>query len=329
MKYKIAITGAGGGVGQSIIKSLQHTDYELVALDGEPLGAGLYWCKTSYVIPYCTSPDYIDVLLDICLKENIAILFPGLDFELDILSKNVDRFDEIGTKVIVSSPEVIEIANNKWKTYEHLSKASINLPKTIPMTPTIPSDLSFPVVIKQKLDGAGSKNVFVVKNLIDFDYQANKLNPDKFILQEFIDGDEYTCGTVSLDGEYYGCIVMRRILRDGDTYKAFVEKNPVIEEYVKSIVEYIKPYGACNIQLRVKDKVPYLLEINARCSGTTASRTLCGFNEPKMICDYILKDISPTYNIEEIVILRYWNELVTNYQYLNTLKTTKTLKQSV
>ena len=33
--YRIAVTGVGGGVGQSIIKSLSNTDFELIALDGE------------------------------------------------------------------------------------------------------------------------------------------------------------------------------------------------------------------------------------------------------------------------------------------------------
>ena len=115
-KIHIAVTGAGGGVGQSIIKSLENTDYEVVALDGEVLGAGLYAAKKSYIIPYSNSPDYIEKTLNICKKEKCRLLFPGLDAELTKLSANIDRFAAIGTTVIVSSKNVIDMCDNKMLT---------------------------------------------------------------------------------------------------------------------------------------------------------------------------------------------------------------------
>ena len=45
------MTGGGGGVGQSVIKSLASTDYELIGLDGELLGTGGDRTKNSDVIP--------------------------------------------------------------------------------------------------------------------------------------------------------------------------------------------------------------------------------------------------------------------------------------
>jgi carbamoyl-phosphate synthase large subunit len=48
----IGVTGLGGGVGQSIRKALAETDYRIVGMDGEPLGAGLYTVPSAYVIPY-------------------------------------------------------------------------------------------------------------------------------------------------------------------------------------------------------------------------------------------------------------------------------------
>lgn len=102
---------------------------------------------------------------------------------------------------------------------------------------------------------------------------------------------------------------MRRILRDGDTYKAFVERNPRIETHVREVVEALRPFGACNVQLRLKDVAPHVFEINARSSGTTAARVLAGFNEPKSIADYLLRQIEPSFTIREITVLRYWQEL--------------------
>src|SRR5258708_24878542 len=132
----------------------------------------------------------------------------------------------------------------------------------------------FPVVIKPKTGGSRSKNVFVMKDKSALEKMlvTQKLETENFVAQEYIDGEEYTCGTVSWNGECHGIIVMSRVLRDGDTYKCFVKKNPVIEKAVRKVVEKLKPFGGCNVQLRLKGDVPYIFEINARSSGTTGAR---------------------------------------------------------
>ena len=95
------------------------------------------------------------------------------------------------------------------------------------------------------------------------DFQKNNIEiQDKFIVQEYIEGDEYTCGSITLNDNLSGIIIMRRILRDGDTYKCFVEKNEVIEETIRTLLKSIKPYGACNIQLRMKNKIPYIFVVS-------------------------------------------------------------------
>ena len=103
---------------------------------------------------------------------------------------------------------------------------------------------------------------------------------------------------------------MRRILRDGDTYKVFVEGESYISDYVRQVAETLKPFGACNFQLRVKNGKPLIFEINARHSGTTHCRALAGFNEPLLVSNYLLHGEVPKFQIRPISILRYWQELV-------------------
>jgi carbamoyl-phosphate synthase large subunit len=318
---RVAVTGAGGGVGQSIIKALEGTNYEAVALDGEALGTGLYAANSSYVIPYSNAPNYIERLLQICKQEGCTLLFPGLDAELPVLSKSVDRFNEIGTTVIVSSLSVVEIGDDKLTMFERLAEAGIRVPNTIDMgsAPTNKSPLPYPFILKPRVGGARSKDVYLVTNDVEYSQVLEKNQIEEFIAQEYIEGDEYTCGSITLGGECKGVIVMRRILRDGDTYKCFSVKNKVIEEYVRSIVTSIQPFGACNVQLRLKDGVPYIFEVNARCSGTTAARALCGFNEPKLIADYVCSGIEPSFDILEQTVLRYWKELVVPNGLVETL----------
>ena len=144
---------------------------------------------------------------------------------------------------------------------------------------------------------------------------------------EYIEGDEYTCGSINLNGSCEGVIVMQRILRGGETYKCFTIKNDVIEEEVRKILEAIKPFGACNVEFKLKDGKPYVFEVNARCSGTTTARAYSGFNEPKMIADYLLKGIKPEYSFREQTILRYWKELKVENDLIDELKQQQVIKR--
>lgn len=109
-KIRVAASGAGGGVGQSIIKSLYDSEYEVVSLDADRLAAGLYATAISYLIPYANDPSFVDRVLEVCEKEDCRLLFPGLDVELPILTLMVDRFAEIGTRIVVSTPDVIKLS---------------------------------------------------------------------------------------------------------------------------------------------------------------------------------------------------------------------------
>ena len=325
--HNIAITGVGGGVGQSVLKSLKDTGYNLIALDGDPLATGLYASGKSYLIPYSVKPNFIEELLRICEKEKIAMLFPGLDAELMPLSLNRAAFAAIGTTIVVSRPEVIEISDNKQVTYDKLVAAGINVPLTTAMEDFIPEKKTFPVIIKQKIGGARSKNIFIARDLTEYNAVSKNIGDNKrgYIVMDYIQGDEYTCGSINLNDSCMGVIVMKRILRDGDTYKCFSVKNDVIEQTIKNVMNIIKPFGACNVQLRMKNNVPYIFEINARCSGTTAARTIAGFNEPQMIADYLLKNIYPKFEIKELTILRYWKEFVIDNKMVEELNTSKLL----
>lgn len=313
-KIRVAVTGAGGGVGQSIIKALHGTDYDVVALDSYALATGLYAVERSYLIPSPSDPSFVDRLLTICQAEQCRLLFPGLDTELPILARSAHRFTEAGTTPIVSSPAVIELSDNKMATYQVLSQHGVSVPATVDLPRHATADdipLSFPYVLKKRAGGSRSRDVYVVNEAHDLkSLEAQGTDFSQFVAQDYIAGEEYTCGSVNLDGRCMGVIVMKRILRDGDTYKCFTVRDDAVEAEVRKAMDAIRPFGACNVQLRVEDGKPYIFEINARCSGTTAARALSGFDEPRMIADYLCHGTTPTYTITEQTILRYWQELV-------------------
>lgn len=315
----ILVTGVGGGVGQSICKSLQDTGYRVIGADAGREAAGLYAVDVARLVPNTSHPSYLDRVLDICREENVSLAFPGLEPDLFGFSAGADRFRQAGVIPVVSDAWIVKACDNKLLTAQFLTENGFFAPKTIELTDHSLPDLPMPFVLKPKTGGARSIGVFVVRERSEFDYHIRRVDPQNYIAQEFIDGPEYTCGTVNFEGKCFGTIVMRRQLRDGDTYKAFVEEDPDLSAYLTRVAEALKPFGACNFQLRKKGNTPYIFEINARCSGTTGARSLAGFNEPKMVADYLLFKKTPTFDIKKIAILRYWKELVVDPAQMDEL----------
>jgi len=318
------VTGVGGGVGQSILKALEDWPYGIVGVDSEELAAGLHAVPKAYKGYYAADPDFIERLLDIGQKEDCGLIFAGHDVELLPLSEHAARFRSLGIVPVVSSPEVVRICDDKLATYYFLKEQGFPVPHTEPLSEV--STFCRPVVLKPQRGGARSQNTYVARSSTELALYRQLVDPNNCVVQEYIEGDEYTCGSITLNGECAGVIVMRRILRGGDTYKAFVEHNPAVEYAVRAVVGALKPFGACNVQLRVRNGEVIVFEINARCSGTTAARALAGFNEPKMIADCLLNNIAPSYATREITILRYWKELPVLNRRIEHLRNTGFLK---
>jgi len=318
----VAVTAVGSGIGQSILKALQNTEYEVIGINSEPLGVGLYAARKSYLGLYANDPNFVDKLIEICAKENCRVILPGHDYELVPLSKNIEKFKKNGVLPIVSDPKVVEICRDKLETANFLKNNNFPSPRTYKLE-DYSFELDFPVILKQKKGGHASIGMFLVNDRSEFDKRASSVDASNYVVQEYIDGEEYTCGTVSFENHCIGTILMKREIRFGYTEKAFVVKDERLSNFVEKAINTLKPFGPCNVQLRLRDSVPYIFEINARCSGTTSSRALAGFNEPKMMCDYILKGVrNPTYKIKEIVILRYLKDIVVSYKKIEEMTST-------
>jgi len=311
----IVVTGVGGGVGQSILKCLKESPYKVIGVDSLSDATGLFSVGRRYLGEFARSSKFIDRILEICKKESANVIFPGLDAELIPFAEHGDVFKREGIEVIVSSKDVIDIADDKLKTADFLNQHGFLYSKT---GIELSEDLKFPVMVKPRKGGARSKDCIKCVDITQL--QQTIEGKENFVIQEFVEGEEYTCGTLNYEGKCYGVIPMRRELRAGDTYKAYIKKDKNIMNYVQKVMDTLKPFGACNVQLIVKEGRCYIFEVNARCSGTTAARALAGFNEPRWICQLLEKGICAPLDFSEMVIYRYWKEMAIDYFEIDQIK---------
>lgn len=317
--YKVGITGVGSLIGQGIIKSILNgayaDDYELIGFDYFPNTVGSYWCKKTYllvdILKEETELEWLNQVIEIILNESIHILFIGVDFELPLFSKYKSRIEaETGCKIIVSNKEVIEIGNDKYKTFQFLKRNNLFYPETFLPEECNFSDLDYPVIVKPRV---GARSVGVSKVKQEADMEEILSNTDRPIIQECIgdDSSEYTCGVIAFKGELKASIALKRTLKAGNTHISSYSKDTpeIIKTYLRNITEKLIPFGACNFQLRMdKEGIPKMFEINARNSGTTYMRSLFGFDEVNYILKYVLEGKELTFSLEEGTAIRYFEE---------------------
>ncbi len=323
---KVLVTATGGAIGQGIIKSIKLSSLqcEIVTADAQIDSPGLYRGNAGYVVPLANDEGFIEKIIKICNKENVDGILIGTDYELLTFAENKERIEkETNARVILSSPEKIRIAEDKWLTHKFLVKN--NLP-SIPSTlrdglDDFVDEIGFPLIIKPRI-GDSSKDTFVVENkeeLSDKIYlfkegkTTNLYIKSEPIIQEYMpaERDEYTSTTLTFNNHCYGVLSMRREMRfGGHTTKAILDDYPEINKTIKNIAEKFNAFGPANFQLRLHNNVPSIFEINCRFSGTTPFCAEVGFNTVEAVLRYVILNES----IQELkykkgIILRYFNEL--------------------
>lgn len=313
---KVLVTSAGALLGQGIIHSLEKADIpdlHIVACDPDPTSPGLYWNKGSRLLPFAKDPHFIEKFADLLNEEMPDAVCVGTDPELSLLAAHQQHLESsFNTKIIVSSPEVVRIADDKYLTYQFMKDNGFSPPDS--RLPGQEQELvalyGFPLVVKPRI-GARSVGFHLVKNFEEL-RKAIDAVPDA-VIQECVGtkNDEYTAGTIYLDGECKASIVMRRELRDGNTFKAFVDAYPELNEQVRAFCNALKPFGPANFQFRNVNGVARVFEINSRFSGTTPLRMHAGFNELEMILKYLFFGtpiVQPP--PRKLTIMRHWTETV-------------------
>lgn len=314
---KIIVTGAGAVLGQGIIKSLRSASFpcRILALDPNPLSAGLYWADQAMIIPMASDPSYLQVIEDILEREKPDAVLVGTDVELAVFAENRMAWEKrFNTHILVSDPNVVEIADDKYATAQFLKRNNLSFPETAladdrEELERLIADVGFPLIVKPR---RGARAVGVSKVDSRDELEQTISGRSDLVVQQLAGPDdrEFTAGVLFFDGEVKASIVLRRDLRDGNTYRAYADDYPDCHEYVHAMARALKPYGPANFQFRIDEHgVPRLFEINARFSGTTPMRALVGFNEVDMCLRKLLscEDITNPV-IKKGVVLRFLEE---------------------
>ena len=297
----ILISSVGSQNGANVIKALRGEDFYIVGCDCDPMSAGLYMADKRYLVHKNKDPNFIQDILKIVEEEKIDVVIPTYSTEFPVFAKNADKFKG---KIVLSSPEVYELSDNKPKWMELLRSMGFDVPEINP------SDAK---MIIKPITGSGSKNQYVVDNLEDFKKYKNDTN----FCSQFIEGQEYVIdGMCDLEGKMICCMPRIRLLaKGGGAKKCITENNPKLAGLTKEIVETLNLVGAFNVQFIKNEGKYYVIDINNRFpSGGMPLAVASGINMPLMTIDLLRgKKIEPRL-IYNLIMLRYDDEVIVSQQ---------------
>lgn len=281
---------------------------KIIATDMQLSAPALTAADVIIQVPAVYDPKYIDITLNICKEQKIDALISLNDLELPILAENKVKFEELGVTVIVSDPDVIDIAFDKYKTAQWVESIGLIAPKTYVTLASAKEalakgDIAFPLFMKPRW-GSGSIGLETIDDMEELDiyYHLLMKKIKKTILATASVGDEYIMIQEKLTGKEYGLDIMNDLegknvgvsvkqklaMRAGETDKAITVDLPEVYEMGRKIGENLKHIGNLDVDIMQRANGDYcVLELNPRFGGGYPFSYEAGANMPKAIMSWL------------------------------------------
>ena len=305
------------GTRNKVVQSFKEAFGEegrVIATDCNPYAPALYEADAYYVVPRMTAPGYIDVVYDICKKENITGVLSLIDPELSLLAKHQQEFGAMGVQVIGSSYELCERTLNKWEMYCFMKEQGIACAKSyidleVFLEEEKQGKISYPVFVKP---AKGSASMQIAKA---YDRQTAEFlfhQGEFMMIQEYMTGQEIgvDCYIDLISREVVSIFAKKKLLmRAGETDKAVSFKDEKLFEKVEEFVKCNGFTGQIDIDIFEQDGEYYFSEVNPRFGGgyphayacgadhmTLIKNNLCGRMNEKKIGNYLSGKVMMKYN---------------------------------
>lgn len=287
MNILILSAGTRNKIVQYFVKTLNGTG-KVIATDMSNLAPAIYEADKYYIVPKMTAPEYLDVVLDICKKEEITGVLSLIDPELSLLAQNQEKFAAIGTIVIGSTYDLCEMALDKFQMYHWLTAHGYRCAKSYMNKEAFFSDvdsglITYPVFVKP---ARGSASISISKV---YDRETVELlfaHEDGLMIQEFLDGQEIGADVYidMVSHEVVSIFTKKKLkMRAGETDKAVSFTDEKLFALIERFVKDAGYNGQIDIDIFDVNGEYYISEVNPRFGGGYPHAFESGADHMKLI----------------------------------------------
>jgi len=212
--------------------------------------------------------------------------------------KMAEKLERHGIKIIGTSFEALDLAEDRGRFSKVLEKNNIPFPKygiveSAEQALELSDELGFPLLVRPSYVLGGQKMKIVI-NKEELEHHVvdiiNEMGANQILLDHFIGGAIEAEADAICDGENVYIIgIMQHIepagIHSGDSFAVLPPYNlgdfviQQIEDITKKIAVELKTVGLMNIQFAIKDDKVYVIEANPRASRTVPFIAKA-YNEP-------------------------------------------------
>ena len=200
MKERIAVIGANEPL-IPFYRQAKALGYEVIGLAIEKGAVCKKYCDRFYPVSFADKDDVVEV----CRKEKVDGI---ISFSLEsALPTVVYVANKLG--LVSNSEESIKLTQSKYAQRQALEKAGIPVPKYYLIESRVDLnkvDCRFPVIVKP-VDSGGSQGVCKVVDKAKleeaYNYAISFSRTSKAIIEEYIDGREFSVEYISHQGKHY------------------------------------------------------------------------------------------------------------------------------
>ena len=315
--------------------------FNIIGTDIRKEAPGLYLTDKSYLVSRLTEKNFIDEIFSIIEENKIDILFPLSTIDQNFFSANKAIIERKGVTVMVSDPDPVYVANNKYNLYELLKQENIN-PLKYDQKPggeliNLIGEYEKPFVLKKE-EGAGGQGTYIVAEtssglreddkkfylpLDELLSQPGLYVSDTTIISEYLPGDEFSVDTLSFEGKLFYAVIRKRTKSVGGlALESTVVADDEIENLAERIIKITGLSYINNLQFKVSKSGHFkMMEINPRVPGTIKLSLAAGAD---MIMDAIkMAKGQREFSKPELVIgtsfFRYWDGAVATPDEMSAL----------
>lgn len=343
-EIRILITGVGHAVAKGTLESLREISEQplfIVGVDIEERGSNFGWVDKHFFIPKPDSEKFIETILEICLRENINLIIPWSDDEVEVIAKKSLIFHKNDIAVLCSPYRVIRKTIDKGILLQELTSRNIPVPdfKLADSPEEIESSAlklgypSNPIVVKPRRSSCG-KGLWYLDPVVDLKqfFPAQKLTLNAFasllrtardngqkipeyIVMQYLPGNDYSVDALAFSGKPLFIIPRRRLYSvEGVSRISEVVCNNKVKVIVAQIIREFSLHLNINVQVRyskITGGKPLIYEVNPRISGSIVANDAAGVN--LLYWGILLTlgkkiPIPNTIQAQQTRIERYWTE---------------------
>jgi len=273
---RLLFTGGGGSGSEALYRMLEGR-YEVHFVDAD-IEAKPYLIPSNrwHQIPFANAITFIDKLQSLCREIVVDVLIPSVDEELLPIALARSGF---ACDVLLPPHAFVKTHLDKLTSNLFLKTHKLSAPET-ELLPEHKSIL-YPCIVKPR-QGRGSRDVRIINS--ESELQAHVLlshrQPDDFILQELLVGQEYTVMmSTNRAGALRAVVPVKVGIKKGITIRAETDFDEAIINECAAIHAANPVAGCYNIQLvRMKNGEIKPFEINPRVSTTACLAMAAGAN---------------------------------------------------